>query len=124
MIRVSTTSHILNHLNKQQQEAVAFEKGPLLVLAGAGSGKTRVLTYRAAWLIEEKKIDPEKILLLTFTNKAAQEMRERIKKLVPNQTAPFAGTFHSFSTRLLRKEAQHINLSPGLVLTRSYVITN
>ncbi len=116
MIRVSTTSHILNHLNKQQQEAVAFEKGPLLVLAGAGSGKTRVLTYRAAWLIEEKKIDPEKILLLTFTNKAAQEMRERIKKLVPNQTAPFAGTFHSFSARLLRKEAQHLNLSPGFVI--------
>ncbi len=105
-------ANILNDLNPSQQEAVKHEEGPLLILAGAGSGKTRALTYRAAYLIQEKKISPNNILLLTFTNKAAGEMKERIKKLLNVKSAqlPFAGTFHSFCARLLRKEGKAISI--------------
>lgn len=106
---MSTTSSILAHLNPSQQEAVTFGEGPLLILAGPGSGKTRALTYRAAWLIKEKKINPENILLLTFTNKAAGEMKNRIKKLVETKP-PFAGTFHSFCARVLRVDGKHIGI--------------
>ncbi len=116
MIRVNSTASILDQLNKQQQAAVGFGHGPLLVLAGAGSGKTRVLTYRAAFLIKEKNIDPKNILLLTFTNKAAQEMRQRIEKISTNKIAPFAGTFHSFCARLLRQEAGRLNLSTNFAI--------
>ncbi len=106
------SSPILTQLNPAQQEAVAFGEGPLLILAGAGSGKTRALTYRAAYLIQEKKIPPESILLLTFTNKAAGEMKERIQKLLgqTKTSLPFAGTFHSFCARLLRKEGKHLGI--------------
>jgi DNA helicase-2/ATP-dependent DNA helicase PcrA len=106
------SSPILTQLNPAQQEAVAFGEGPLLILAGAGSGKTRALTYRAAYLIQEKKIPSESILLLTFTNKAAGEMKERIQKLLGRAKAnlPFAGTFHSFCARLLRKEGKHLGI--------------
>ena len=105
-------SPILTQLNLAQQAAVTFGEGPLLILAGAGSGKTRALTYRAAYLIQERKIPSEKILLLTFTNKAANEMKERIQKLLGQTKAnlPFAGTFHSFCARLLRKEGTNIGL--------------
>lgn len=103
---------ILADLNLPQQQAVTFGDGPLLILAGAGSGKTRALTYRAAYLILEKKIPPENILLLTFTNKAAGEMKERIQKLIHNSqldnlkigNLPFAGTFHSFCAKVLRRD--------------------
>ena len=106
------SSSILTQLNPAQQAAVAFGEGPLLILAGAGSGKTRALTYRAAYLIQERKIPSEKILLLTFTNKAANEMKERIQKLLGQKkdNLPFAGTFHSFCARLLRKEGINIGL--------------
>lgn len=105
-------AHILNDLNPSQQEAVKHGHGPLLILAGAGSGKTRALTYRATYLIQEKNISPDNILLLTFTNKAAGEMKERIKKLLTtkNSQLPFAGTFHSFCARLLRKEGKAIGI--------------
>jgi DNA helicase II / ATP-dependent DNA helicase PcrA len=102
-------SNLLKNLNKAQIEAVTSELGPLLVLAGAGSGKTRVLTYRAAWLIEQKLTEPESMLLLTFTNKAAAEMRERITTLTQDAPA-FTGTFHSFCARLLRMEGRAIDI--------------
>jgi DNA helicase-2/ATP-dependent DNA helicase PcrA len=109
-------AHILNDLNPSQQEAVKHGEGPLLILAGAGSGKTRALTYRAAYLIQERNVPPENLLLLTFTNKAAGEMKERIKKLLatshrsPVTNLPFAGTFHSFCARILRKEGRTIGI--------------
>ena len=88
-------SKLLKDLNSQQRKAVEYEGGPLLILAGAGSGKTRVLTHRVAWFIAQGKARPENILLLTFTNKAAGEMKERVIKLT-KQSPGFAGTFHSF----------------------------
>ena len=115
-------AHILNDLNPSQQEAVKHQEGPLLVLAGAGSGKTRALTYRAAYLIQERGISPENILLLTFTNKAAGEMKERIRKLLITNNKllitnlPFAGTFHSFCARLLRQEGKAIGLSANYLI--------
>ncbi len=109
---VSRADSILTQLNPAQQEAVAFGEGPLLILAGAGSGKTRALTYRAAYLIQGKKIPSNNILLLTFTNKAAGEMKERIQKLLGHSQPdlPFAGTFHSFCARLLRKEGKAMGI--------------
>lgn len=106
---------ILSHLNPFQQEAVTFSKGPLLVLAGPGSGKTRVLTYKTAWLIKEKRVNPENILLLTFTNKAAEEMKKRIEKLV-RITPPLSGTFHSFCARLLRIEGEALGIPSNFVI--------
>lgn len=114
---MANTSFILDQLNPPQQEAVTFGNGPLLVLAGPGSGKTRVLTHRTAWLIKEKKIDPGNILLLTFTNKAASEMKKRIIKIlssedggVENINFPFAGTFHSFCAKILRSDGAAIGI--------------
>lgn len=105
---------ILAELNPQQQKAVTYGDGPLLILAGAGSGKTRALTYRAAYLISEKGIKPENILLLTFTNKAAGEMKERIRQLVSN--SPYAGTFHSFCARILRIEGEILGIPKSFVI--------
>lgn len=94
------------HLNKAQLEAVICPGGPMLVLAGAGSGKTRVLTYRIAYLIKELNVEPHKILAMTFTNKAAAEMRERVEKLVGIDLSDlWIGTFHSIFARILRREA-------------------
>ena len=107
----------LEDLNKIQKEAVTYDKGPLLILAGAGSGKTRTLTYRAAYLIKEKGVDPQDILLLTFTNKAAEEMRERLKSLVKTPPA-FMGTFHSLGARILRKDGYKIGIAPTFLIFR------
>jgi DNA helicase II / ATP-dependent DNA helicase PcrA len=107
---------LLDSLNPIQQEAVKATDGPVLILAGAGSGKTRVLTYRVAYLIEEKKIAPDNILVLTFTNKSAGEMRTRILKLLdlnPKATQPIMGTFHSFCAKVLRREGKVLGLPPG-----------
>ena len=109
------TNKLLSKLNKQQKEAVTFDDGPLLVLAGAGSGKTKVLTHRAAWFIGENKTGPENILLLTFTNKAAGEMRERIQKLTEEKPA-FAGTFHSFCVRVLRIDGMADNIPTNFLI--------
>lgn len=110
-------------LNPQQIKAVTFDSGPLLVLAGAGSGKTRVLTQRAVFLIQEKGLRPENILLVTFTNKAAEEMRRRIQHLLTSNHKlstmshlPFAGTFHSFCAKVLRREGHFLGLSPAFVI--------
>lgn len=108
---------LLDDLNPQQQQAVKATEGPCLILAGAGSGKTRALTYRVAYLISEKGISPEDILVMTFTNRAAGEMIERIKKLtglLPTQ--PVMGTFHSFCARILRREGKVLGLPPGFAI--------
>jgi len=117
---------LLKDLNPIQQKAVCQTDGPILILAGAGSGKTRVLTYKVAYLIKEKSVDPQNILCLTFTNKAGQEMRERIRSLLGYQdirasgkkrdSIPFAGTFHSFCARILRKEGKAIKIPPNFLI--------
>ncbi|MCS7091803.1 MAG: exodeoxyribonuclease V subunit gamma [Patescibacteria group bacterium] len=109
------TNNLIQNLNNEQIQAVTYEGQHLLVLAGAGSGKTKVLTHRAAWFVSEKKINPNNILLLTFTNKAADEMKQRIVSIVG--TYPFfAGTFHSFCAKVLRKNGRLIGISPNFLI--------
>lgn len=108
---------ILKHLNPQQADAVKKTDGPVLILAGAGSGKTRVLTYRMAYLITEKGISPYNILSVTFTNKAAGEMKERLEKIFgPKAKDLWLGTFHSTGLRILRKDGHHIGIDPNFVI--------
>lgn len=100
---------IYDNLNSMQQEAVFHTEGPLLILAGAGSGKTRVLTHRAVYLIEEKGINPYHIMAITFTNKAAGEMRERIDQLVGvGAESIWVSTFHSTCVRILRRHIDRL----------------
>ncbi|MGB9909741.1 MAG: ATP-dependent helicase [Candidatus Hydrothermia bacterium] len=100
---------ILENLNKEQKEAVTAPEGPILVRAGAGSGKTRVLTHRVAYLISEKGIPPSRIFVATFTNKAADEMKERITKLIGEDIRElWIGTFHSLCARILRREIERL----------------
>ena len=99
----------LAHLNEVQQHAVTSTEGPYMIIAGAGSGKTSVLTHRVAYLLKANNIDPFNILALTFTNKAANEMRQRIEKLAgPEAKNLWLGTFHSIFVRILRREADRI----------------
>ena len=111
-------NHLLNELNNSQQQAVTWCEGPQLVIAGAGSGKTRVLTYKIAYLLEEHQLEPWRILALTFTNKAAREMKERIGRLVGQQRARYLqmGTFHSVFAHILRREAQHIGYNSDFTI--------
>ena len=95
-------------LNSPQKEAVVHGEGPLLVVAGAGSGKTRVIVQRIAWLILERSVPHWQILAVTFTNKAAGEMRERVAKLVGQRSLPHISTFHSACARILRQEIHHL----------------
>jgi DNA helicase-2/ATP-dependent DNA helicase PcrA len=108
-------SNLLSLLNEAQRQAATHLEGPALVLAGAGSGKTRVLTTRVAWLIQEHQVNPASILLVTFTNKAAQEMNKRVYELT-GFTLPFAGTFHRIAAKILRQDGYHIGLSPGYTI--------
>ncbi len=103
---------LLSSLNPAQQEAVQQTSGPLLILAGAGSGKTRVIAHRIAYLVSERLAHPDEVMAVTFTNKAAQEMRERVEKLLETDCrAMWVSTFHSLCARLLRREAPAIGLS-------------
>lgn len=110
-------SEVLTNLNQIQKEAVQSNLGPILVLSGPGSGKTRVITHRIAYLIEEKNIDPANILAVTFTNKSANEMKERIKKLLHDAPPPpWMGTFHSLCSKILRIDGRFIGISPNFVI--------
>ena len=113
----SDTVELLTDLNEQQRQAVVHGEGPLLVLAGAGSGKTRVITYRVAHLIKERGVTPGAVLAVTFTNKAAEEMRERVKALVGGlDEQPWVGTFHRFCSSLLRRHIQVIGFPRGYTI--------
>jgi DNA helicase-2/ATP-dependent DNA helicase PcrA len=105
---------LLAALNPAQQEAVAHGDGPVLVLAGAGSGKTRVITHRIAWLVSERREDPWRIVAVTFTNKAAGEMRERVHALLGDAAeGMWVGTFHALCLRMLRRDGARVGLAPG-----------
>jgi len=106
-------------LNQQQQEVVQHISGPILVVAGAGSGKTRALTHRIANLISEGNA-AKNILAVTFTNKAAEEMKTRIKKILPSEkNLPIIGTFHSIGVRILRSELKHLEISTNFSILDS-----
>lgn len=109
------TKDFLKDLNPEQEKAVLHTKGPSIILAGAGSGKTRVLTYKVIYLIKEIGVDPSSILMVTFTNKAANEMKERIQKFIPGKSA-IATTFHSLCNRILRINGMHISISSNFVI--------
>jgi DNA helicase-2/ATP-dependent DNA helicase PcrA len=110
-------SAILDGLNEGQHAAVTAPPGPVLVLAGPGSGKTRVLTHRIAYLVEEMGVPPWRIMAMTFTNRAAREMMRRIEDLLPGRVKGLTmGTFHSICARILRRETD------SLPLSRDYVI--
>ena len=107
---------LLQGMNARQAEAVEATEGPLLIMAGAGSGKTRVLTHRIAYLIEEKEVNPWNILAITFTNKAAREMRERAINLNPRAQDSLIATFHSMCVRILRRDADHIGYNRNFTI--------
>jgi DNA helicase-2/ATP-dependent DNA helicase PcrA len=107
----------LDTLNNPQREAVLCTEGPLLVLAGAGSGKTRVLTFRIAHMLEDLGVEPWEILAITFTNKAATEMRERLGKLVgPQSRGMWVATFHSMCVRILRADADVLGFTKSFTI--------
>ena len=103
-------------LNDRQEQAVKAPLGPVLVLAGAGSGKTKVLTHRIAYLIASGSFSAENILALTFTNKAAKEMQERVQKIFGGKGVPSMGTFHSICAKILRQEIDRIGYTRRFVI--------
>src|SRR5699024_8577454 len=111
------TAHLLKNLNEQQQKAVQHTEGPLLIMAGAGSGKTRVLTHRIAYLIHEKDVAPYNILAITFTNKAAREMQERVQDLIGRASDQmWVSTFHSMCVRILRRNIDRIGYDQNFTI--------
>ena len=108
---------LLESLNDKQKEAVLATDGPCLVIAGAGSGKTKVLTHKIAYLMAEKYVKPRNILAITFTNKAANEMKERVKNLVGDAANDmWIGTFHSICVRILRKFIDRIGFESSFII--------
>ena len=108
---------LLSALNPAQREAVVHTGGPLLVLAGAGSGKTRVIAHRIAWLVLDQGVDPARVVAVTFTNKAAREMRERVAGILGDDApTPWIGTFHGLCLRMLRRDGARVGLDPGFVI--------
>src|SRR5262245_26254919 len=109
---------ILHALNPPQRDAVTATTGPVLVLAGAGSGKTRVIAHRIAYLLGVEGVDPRRVLAVTFTNKAAEEMRRRVEDLVlpAGIRPPLIATFHATCVRILRERAAQAGLAPGFVI--------
>src|SRR5581483_9514406 len=109
---------LLKDLNPEQKKAVLKTDGPVVVLAGAGSGKTKVLTYKVIYLLLEKHVDPTEILMVTFTNKAATEMKERIDAFFREElsqrlsTKPLIATFHALCAKILRMDGKYIGISP------------
>ncbi|MGA7829292.1 MAG: UvrD-helicase domain-containing protein [Geobacteraceae bacterium] len=107
---------LIHNLNPRQKEAVLHGEGPLLILAGAGSGKTRVIVHRIVHLIRKHGVSPRNILAVTFTNKAAAEMKERVEKLLPGGEVPLISTFHSTCVRILRREIHHLGYSANFAI--------
>ena len=114
---------LLANMNPQQREGIVAVDGPVLLLAGAGSGKTRVITHRIAYLIQQRGVSPDNILAVTFTNKAAKEMAERVEKILGHSTLakPTLATFHSFCVRVLRRDIETLRTN-GVGLTRTFAI--
>jgi DNA helicase II / ATP-dependent DNA helicase PcrA len=108
--------NLLTNLNPPQKEAVLHGEGPMLILAGAGSGKTRVITNRIAYLIRERGVRPWNILAVTFTNKAAKEMAERVAKLLGGGDVPQISTFHAACGRILRRDIHHLGFQSSFAI--------
>ena len=115
---MSSENKLLNNLNAEQKKAVLDTEGPNLIVAGAGSGKTRVLTTKLAYIISEKRAWPNQILCVTFTNKAAREMQNRVLKFIKgeNSAVPWLGTFHSISVKFLRRHAEAIGFKSNFTI--------
>ncbi|EEI60204.1 ATP-dependent DNA helicase PcrA [Enterococcus faecium TX1330] len=120
MLLMSSKAELLNGMNPRQKEAVLHNDGPLLLMAGAGSGKTRVLTHRIAYLIEEKEVNPWNILAITFTNKAAKEMKERVNAILASGGEDvWVSTFHSMCVRILRRDVDFIGYNRNFTIIDS-----